>query len=101
MSLEKLTGVQRGLASLMSEISERCYCAGWMTGLERALWSMLDSEDRSYGQDEVTADEARQLRELSEACGGWIVWRDPDGETFVTLAEWRETLRAGVSEGEL
>lgn len=86
-NLEKMTGVQRGLAALMSEISERHYAAGWISGLESALWSMVALGARDFGLGEVSKDEVRQLRELSMACGGWIVWRN--GETFVTIDEWR------------
>jgi hypothetical protein len=35
-----------------------------------------------------------RLRELHEACGGWIYWKGDvgpdDGETFATTEEWRE-----------
>lgn len=32
--IDKLTPKQQQLANLMSDISEECYYAGWMTGLE-------------------------------------------------------------------
>ena len=36
--LRDLTPPQRQLADFMSDLSENAYCAGWMSGLEYALW---------------------------------------------------------------
>ena len=35
-----------------------------------------------------TAHEASELRRLSEACGGWIVFRGDSEETWIPRAEW-------------
>jgi hypothetical protein len=39
--LSDLTPDQRALARYMSDLSEEAYCAGWMSGLEYALWDGL------------------------------------------------------------
>ena len=74
--LKDLTPDQTRLAQLMSELSEKAYYAGWMSGLEYAL-STFSSQD------------VRNLLRLSEACGGWIVFDDETEETWVPLAEWK------------
>ena len=69
------------LTELMSEISERCYCAGWLIGLEYELWAILigESDREEYGIDEVNGTDLFELRRLSAECGGWIIW-EPDPE---------------------
>ncbi len=81
------------LAELMGDISEDCYCAGWMMGLEHALWAMVLGGPREYGMGEVTEEQVARLKQLSDACGGWIVWSEGDGETFVPLEEWEQIAR--------
>jgi hypothetical protein len=63
----------------MSEISENCYCASWLIGLEYTLWSILtrapeDTYPVQWGQEDINLTEAADLKRLSEECGGWIVW---------------------------
>lgn len=77
------------LQSLMSEISEEYYCAGWLIGLEEILWTMLTGGRREFGMGVVTEDEIAQLRQLSEQSGGWWHYVDGDGETFITLEDWK------------
>jgi hypothetical protein len=93
----------RDLWSLMSDISEQCYCAGWLLGNEDTLWRMVTDrgDTRRYGQGEdgsenctVHAVSVEALRYLHERCGGWWVWDDsaPDaqdwGPRFLTTKEW-------------
>ena len=87
------------LASLMSDISQEHYCAGWMNDLEQRLWGMLQGKDRQYGNGVVSDANIAQLRSLHEKCGGWIVWQgrdaghEPSGMKFVTTAEWAQAGR--------
>jgi hypothetical protein len=76
------------LAELMSDISEECYCAGWMMGLEYALWDMVLGGSRRYGQSEASEEQVAEMRRLSERAGGWVRWQDDVGEVFVPLDEW-------------
>ena len=88
----KLTPPQRALADAMSAISERYYCAGWLSGLEYTLWRFLTYPfDGAWGMAHVTEGELDELRTLALDLGGWIVWRDfEDGETFLTFEEWQQ-----------
>ena len=93
---------QSKLFQLMSDISEQCYCAGWMHGNEYALWAMVSDPDasRRYGQDVVTEEDIDALRVLSSDIKGWIRWRDDEedstlpaeewGPVFTPMAEWLE-----------
>jgi hypothetical protein len=76
------------LAELMSEISERAYHAGWMDGLELALWAMVCGGPRRYGQITVDEETIAKLGALSAQFGGWIRFGDND-EEFVSLGEWQ------------
>jgi hypothetical protein len=81
---------QKALYDLMSDISEDCYCAGWMMGNEYILWEILTnpSASRNYGQAIVTPEKIAILREISAEIGGWIRWRDEDEIPALTLVEW-------------
>ena len=91
---------QRALYQLMSDISEDCYCAGWMIGNEFTLWEMVadPAAKRDYGQGEVKQWQIDDLRAISTEVGGWIRWRDDEedkdlpadewGAVFAPMAEW-------------
>jgi hypothetical protein len=81
---------QRALYQLMSDISEACYCAGWMSGNEYTLWEMVSnpSASRNYGMDEVDATDLADLREMAAESGGWIRWRDDEEDQTLPSTEW-------------
>jgi hypothetical protein len=81
---------QKALYDLMSDISEDCYCAGWMMGNEYILWEILmnPNASRNYGQAIVTPEQIAILREISTEIGGWIRWRDEDEIPALPLVEW-------------
>lgn len=93
-----LTEPQAKLADLMSDISEECWCAGWMSGLEFTLWRIINGGERQYGQGGITDEQVAELKQLSELIGGWIYWYDdtdnPEadpsewGERFISLNDW-------------
>ena len=93
--LTDLSPEQRALADAMSEISESAYCAGWMDGLEYALWHLLTTGQTRYGRSRVTREELMRLRNLSERCGGWIVWDEQKEETFVQMEDWQRMFHDG------
>jgi hypothetical protein len=72
----------------MSALSEEAYCATWMDGLEYALWQVLLATRTTYGRLELTDAHRQKLRDLSDACGGWIVFDDRKDETWVPRSEW-------------
>lgn len=91
---------QRALYNLMSDISEECYCAGWMSQNEYTLWEMVvdPKAERRYGMGTVTDEQIADLVAISTEVGGWIRWRDDDddknlpaedwGPVFTPMAEW-------------
>lgn len=102
MSYGTLTEPQRALADHMSELSEYSYCAGWMSGIEEALWEIMNDPAgelrQRYGMAVFTDYQLERLRELSDACGGWIYWKGDvgpdDGEAFITTADWLARIQA-------
>lgn len=78
-------GASLGLFSLMTGISEEYWCAGWMDGLEYALWQA--EPGKSYGQGVITDRQATLLRLLSEESGGWWHWVG-DNPKFIRLENW-------------
>ncbi len=80
------------LVNLMSDISEKCMCAGWCMGTEFALWNFLHNqktlESRTWGMGEITLSNINLLQELSQKSGGWWIWDDDkDREQFLYLDE--------------
>jgi len=84
-----LTNDQRALADFMSDLSEEAYCAGWMEGLEYALWEAVLGVRRDYGRLHFTGAQQARLRELSDCCEGWIVFDEDTEETWVAREEWQ------------
>ena len=81
-----LTAAQRRLVDYMSELSEEAYSAGWMLGLEYALWDAVLGQSDKYGRLSIGAGEVARLRELAGQCAGWIVFDDE--ETWLPMVEW-------------
>src|SRR6185312_5627864 len=56
---EPALSARETLACLMSEISEECYCAGWLIGNEHRLWSAMTdpTDDRRYGMGEISQEQ--------------------------------------------
>ena len=64
------------LGNAMSDISEDCYCAGWMGGAEYFVPELcrraLDTnQSQNWGHGEVTQEQARGLLALAELVGSW------------------------------
>lgn len=76
-----------GLAYAMSEISEECWCARWLS----SLWFMLTEAgpEHPWGMGHVSEEDIANLKSLSEKCGGWICWEDGAGETWISLEDWK------------
>lgn len=87
--LSDLSPPQQALERYMSELSERAFHAGWMEGLEFALWRAVQDGPFKYGRLELTPEHLTRLTELSSACGGWIYFDQEREESFASFAEWR------------
>ncbi|MXV14324.1 hypothetical protein [Hufsiella ginkgonis] len=85
-----LTPEQKALADCMSDISERCFGADWMDGLEYDLWNALLHGERKYGQGMISANDIENLKRISNACNCWIYFDDKQEETAIALERWRE-----------
>lgn len=88
--LYDLTPEQKRLGEYMSDISEKCYCAGWMSGLEYALWYAVENGELKYGHDLVTLEEIEQLKKLSQDCNCWIYFDDETEETAIEFTLWKQ-----------
>jgi len=88
----ELTPKQWQLANAMSAISEECYAAGWLSGLEYTLWRFITYEesDARWGWSTIETARLDNLRTLALDIGGWIVWDDDLGEVFLTFDEWKQ-----------
>lgn len=93
---------QMGLALAMEDISQDHYCAGWMRNLEYSLWKMIidRSADRQYGMYPITDEQLDRLLDLSRECGGWIIYLEDAGSTFVTMEKWLRYFTDHKAEAE-
>jgi hypothetical protein len=64
-----------GVVALISEISEREWCAGWHLEAEHRVWAMI-AEDYKGGLGFIHADEAAALRGAARTLGAWPLDRD-------------------------
>lgn len=85
---DALTPKQREMYDLMSEISEDCWCAGWMMGLEYAIWGAMRDGDLSYGMNSMEPETLEKVRALFNELGGWIVWKDDLTDDGMPIDDW-------------
>ncbi|WP_035565485.1 hypothetical protein [Hymenobacter sp. IS2118] len=72
----------------MSDISEDGWAAGWMDGLEYALWYMVLHGPAQYGFKFVDKQTILQLRYFSEQARCWIMFDDAIGEVAISFPDW-------------
>jgi hypothetical protein len=94
-----LTPSQLALAEYMSELSEQAFAAGWMDGLEFALWEVRLGQRDRYGQMALGPEHVTRLTALSAECGGWIVFDDLREESWLSIGDWtrRYATHCGVA----
>jgi len=85
------TPLARVLYQLMSDLSEKCWCAGWMGGTERAVWALIVGDEAGTVWS-ATEDEIAAIKVISDLAGVWIVWADHDAAP-VDLDQWRAYYR--------
>jgi len=91
---------RKALLGLMSEISEDCWCAGWMSGNEKRLWEISQAGGGRYGQGEVTSEQAEKMTFLANTLQEWFVWDEVSGEVIpIALSDW-EARMAAISESK-
>lgn len=86
--IEQLTGPKRLLAEYMSYLSEEAYTAGWIEGLEYALWNAVLNGPTSYGRLDISEKHIEKLIELSDVADGWIYFDDSLEEIFLSRMDW-------------
>lgn len=76
----------------MQGISEDHYAAGWMSGLEHAVWDAVQRLPNltCYGGGEVERRRLEKLRDVSALLGEWT-----DGGRFIALPEWKQSAERG------
>jgi hypothetical protein len=96
--MNDLTSQQLQLENFMSDISERCYSAGWLQDLEYVLWDALINGPRKFGGGIITEKDIETLKKLSEAANAWIVFDDVKEETAMDLESWRKKFNGDVQQ---
>lgn len=84
----------RKLLELFHRHSEDIWFAGWMNGLDIALWDLVTGASKSWGVDSFSESEISELRDLSCVCQGWWTFKETQGEKFLTLEEWKARISA-------
>jgi hypothetical protein len=101
-----LVGTARRLVQRLRDISEASVAAGWLNDLEYMVWQ--DIVNRRLVANLLVSPEGdvfppleeaekHELRGLSEAIGGWVVYDGSDVEdeaAFVPLPEWSTRFEA-------
>jgi hypothetical protein len=80
---------ERQLAEFMSELSERCYCAGWMMDLEYVLWDAVMTGPRNFGHGTITREDISKLIQLSDKINSWICFDDELEEVSIPFDKWK------------
>lgn len=86
------------LVGFMSDLSERCYAAGWIANLEYVLWDAVKIGERKFGQDMITSQDIEQLSQLSKACNCWIYYDDEMEETAIGINDWERMFDEVISK---
>ena len=88
--INDLTQDERQLAEFMSELSEKCYSAGWMMDLEYVLWDAVMTGPRNYGHGTITKDDISKLIQVSGKINSWICFDDEQDEISIPMDKWKE-----------
>ena len=75
---------------LFEEISTEAYMAGWMSGVEVAMWEIIKGirTDTNYGAVNIGQKTLEFIQQLHNESGGWVVW-DEKTLRFVAEREWQ------------
>ena len=80
---------ERQLAEFMSELSERCYSAGWIVDLEYVLWDAVVTGPRNFGDGKITRTDISKLIQFSIKLNSWICFDDELEEIAIPLEVWK------------
>lgn len=105
----ELTIEEQRLASLMSDISEECWYAGWLSGLEYELWSLIvngvpdeyaPGTGLSFGQCAKSEIEGmvKEIELLARSINRWIIYSDGEPELrSISLDEWEQVYQVACA----
>ena len=79
-----LTDPQLDLYDRMSEISEECFCAGWVHDNEYDIWDAIVNGESSRANRWMNPRLLRRCQLLSVEIKGWIYWAD--GPQFAPMS---------------
>lgn len=82
MNVSKLN--KNALKSLMSEISEEHWCAGWLIDLEYILWEAVEGISQSTYDGKVS-----ELKDLRDGCNGWWYFDSINGNMFENIEDFK------------
>jgi|GEM_PF-1742864 len=76
MPAEKYSDKLTSLGQLMSDLSEDCYCAGWLIGTEYLVPELCrraieTGAPQYWGHGEVSPEQARRLQDIADSVGHW------------------------------
>jgi hypothetical protein len=82
----------RLLPIVMSDISERCYCASWNACLECELWkALICGAPYPYGLCVITKQDISNLMLASENLATWAFWgKTEDEPRIIPVEEWEK-----------
>ena len=79
------------LGRMMADISEDCWCSGWIQDLEFTLWDALTRGPIKFGMGKIEQRDLARIKHLHEIAGGWWVGpRSDEFSRFVTTGDWLE-----------
>lgn len=84
------------LMNYMSDISERCYTAGWMENVEYVLWDAVTTGPRNFGREQITEEDIQFLIQLSSKTNSWIIMDDEREEIAIDLEKWKRKFEMEV-----
>ena len=91
------------LQSYIEDISDDCFCATWLSGIEYELWSIIQGDTPAINlYSTIYQSELDDMKLLSTEINGWVTWGDDDiqpmyislDEWLITYNKWKE--RSGV-----
>ena len=108
-----LTAEERELTAKISELSERCYYAGWLHDCEYEIWSMAvngipkNRNDPQLAWGHCSPDDlataVEEIASLARSIDRWVVWDDAiDADMAVRavdLTRWVEMFGAWEPKG--
>jgi hypothetical protein len=100
-SLEEL---KRLVMQLIGELSEDCYSAQWLIGIEYELWSLAVGESNELTQKlwvrRGDLIGIRDLKKLSDQTQSWAIWHDGlDNPNPVEREQWLLLFQKHLSKG--